>query len=152
MVIMSNDRKTKKNTKNLLSKLMKKSKKVKNTKPIKVRPSKYIDKRTDLVIPTHRPNKFKIGTIKKGRDNKLWKVISIRVGKMNTKRWIRASTMDIKCNNYLQHSIKQNVMKYKRGNKHGNKLYKSINQSIAIAYAMKKKKFPKCLLINDNKK
>lgn len=144
MATTSNNKKTKKNTKKLLAKLMRKTKKSKATKTKKSPPKKYIDKRPDLKIPTNRPNKLKIGTIKKGRDNKLWKVVSVRVGTINVKKWVRASTMDIKCNNYLQNSIKQNIMKYKSNNKS----YKSLNQAIAIAYAMTKKKFPKCLLAN----
>ena len=159
MVTVSNHNKTKKNKK-LLDKLMKRKNKTKKTKKItgkskknkqkskKVVPKKFIDGRPDLKIPTYRPNKLKIGTIKKGRDNKLWKVVSFRTNGMNVKKWVRATTMDIKCNNYLQNSVKHNIMKYKSNNKS----YKSLNQAIAIAYAMTKKKFPKCLLINSKNK
>jgi len=152
MSTSSTNQKTKKNTRKLLNKLIRKSKKNKSKKnkvrkTKKTSSNKYVDKRPDLKIPTYRPNKLKIGSIKKGRDNKLWKVVSIRTGGMNVKKWVRATTMDIKCNNYLQNSIKQNIMKYKSNNKS----YKSLNQAIAIAYAMTKKKFPKCLLINDKK-
>lgn len=146
MTVSSNNRKTKKNTKKLLSKLMGKSKKSgkKSASKTKKVAKKYVDRRPDLKIPTYRPTKFKIGTVKKGRDNRLWKVVSVKVGVMNIKKWVRATPMDVKCNNYLQSSIKQNITKYKSGNKS----YKSLNQAIAIAYAMTKKKFPKCLLLN----
>ncbi len=147
MVANSNSRKTKKNTKTLISKLMKKTKKTKVKRKEETK-NKFVDGRSDLKIPTYRPNKFKIGTVKKGRNNKLWKVVSIRTGNINVKKWVRATTMDIKCNNYLQNSVKQNIMKYKSNNKS----YKSINQAVAIAYAMTKKKFPKCLLTNNKNK
>lgn len=134
-----------KKTKKLLKKLTGKSKKTKSErKSKKVNKKKFIDSRPDLKIPTHRPTKFKIGTVKKGRDNKLWKVATINTNGINQKKWVRATPTDVKCNNYLHKSIKENIMKYKSNNKS----YKSINQAIAIAYAMTKKKFPNCLLTN----
>ena len=143
MVALANKKTTNKKTKKLISKLMGKSKKSKSKKVISS--EKTVDKYSHLKIPTQRPNNLKIGTIKKGRDNKLWKVVLVRVGSMNYKKWTRATTMDIKCTNYLQNSIKKNIIKYKSNNKS----YKSANQAIAIAYAMTKKRFPKCSLINN---
>lgn len=96
-----------------------------------------------LKIPKIKAYKLKIGVIKKGQDGKLWKVIN----KDNKKIWIKASIKDINCYNYLHNSIKTNITKYKNNNKQ----YKSVNQAIAIAYSMTKKKFPKCKFITKKK-
>ena len=80
---------------------------IKNLKTIK-------NTRPDLKIPIVRPNKLKIGTIRKGRDEKNWKVNTYKSGpKKGTKKWVRASRMDVRCSNYLSKSIKENIGKYK---------------------------------------
>lgn len=125
----------------------------KNKKTKKIRRNKKINKnlktikntRPDLKIPIVRPNKLKVGTIRKGRDEKNWKVNTYKSGpKKGTKKWVRASITDVRCSNYLSKSIKENIGKYKNNNSG----YKSVNQAIAIAYSMTKKKFPKCKLLD----
>ena len=48
--------------------------------------------------PKVRPYKFRLGTIKKGEDNRYWKVIK----KDKTKLWTRASRQETMCQNFLK--------------------------------------------------
>jgi hypothetical protein len=136
---MQNLIKNKKNKKSVKNKKRSRADNSVSRKAKKNKKLRYIDSRPDLKIPTVLPNKFKPGSVRKGRDNKLWKVV--RQG--NVKKWVRASRMDVRCNNYLMNSIKANIKKFNNRNSK----YRSRNQAIAIAYAMTKKKFPNCSLV-----
>lgn len=94
------------------------------------------------IEPNFKPYKFKVGTIKKGKDKKYWKVI------MNgsTKKWIKATRRETMCQNYLKSIIKKSLKKYKDGK------YKSSRQAIAISYSLTKRKFPSCKLVTNPRK
>lgn len=85
---------------------------------------------------------FKVGTIKKGKDNRYWKVA---VNIKGSKEWIRTTRKETLCQNYLKLSIKKNLLKYKKGE------YKSSKQAVAIAYSITKRKYPKCKLVTNSR-
>ena len=130
-MLQNNNNKLKKTkVKNKFSNKLQKTKKSKKIQKIQ--------KLKSIKFPKIKPYKLKVGVMKRSKDGKLWKVVI----KNNKKIWIRANINDIKCYNYLHNSIKSNIAKYKNNNKQ----YKSINQAVAIAYSMTKKKFPNCKL------
>jgi hypothetical protein len=135
----------------MLSNNQAKTKKVKKmTKMTKSTKSnnKINEKNNNIKTPKMLLTKLRIGTIRKGRDGKLWKVDKFQSGdNKGKKKWSRASRSDVMCSNYLKKSIRQNIETYKRGN---NRI-KSNKQAIAIAYSMAQKKFPKCTIFTRRK-
>ena len=85
----------------------------------------------------------RVGTYKKGIDNKMWKVIKTKNG---VKRWkkIKEYNLLMKCKKYLKKKINQNLTEYKKGR------YKNNKQAIAVAYSQTLKKYPNCKKILKN--
>jgi hypothetical protein len=95
----------------------------------------------DNNVPKIKPYKLRLGTVKKGEDNRYWKVIKVK----NSKKWIRASRQDTMCQNFLKRMIQKNLKKYKEGG------YSSSKQAVAVSYSITKRKFPKCRLVTNKK-
>lgn len=104
---------------------------------------KKINKKKGKVIeqPKPKPYKLRLGTVKKGVDNKYWKVVK----KDSTKVWTRASRQETMCQNFLKKIIQKNLKKYKEGG------YSSSRQAVAVSYSMTKRKFPSCKLVSNLK-
>jgi hypothetical protein len=91
--------------------------------------------------PKHKPYRFRLGTVKKGEDNRYWKVVKKDKGKV----WTRASRQETMCQNFLKKMIQKNLKKYKGGG------YSSSRQAVAVSYSMTKRKFPSCKLVSNMK-
>tara|TARA_B100001057_G_C22328376_1_gene748519 strand:- start:317 stop:616 length:300 start_codon:yes stop_codon:yes gene_type:complete len=91
------------------------------------------------IVSSKNIQNFKVGSIKKGKDKKLYKVT---LSKKGIKKWEKTSGWETRCYNYLQSRIKRNIKKYKQGK------FKSAKQAVAISYSQTKKKFPTCSMFN----
>jgi hypothetical protein len=103
--------------------------------------SKVVENSKIVEQPKPRPYKFRLGTVKKGEDNKYWKVVKKDKGKV----WTRTSRQETMCQNFLKKMIRKNLKKYKGGG------YSSSRQAVAVSYSMTKRKFPSCKLVSNMK-
>ena len=76
---------------------------------------------------------MKLGTVRMGPDNRLWKIVRDNNSEYYRKIWIHATKYDIKCYKELKLAISKNIKRFK------NKELKSKKQAIAISYAFIKK-------------
>ena len=116
---------------------------IKNNTETKKSKNKNINNKKSKIEeqPKPKPYKFKLGTVKKGEDDRYWKVVKDN----KVKKWIRASRQETMCQNFLKKIIQKNLKKYKEGG------YSSSRQAVAVSYSMTKRKFPSCKLVSNLK-
>jgi hypothetical protein len=102
----------------------------------------HLNNFTGELEPKIKAYKFKLGTIKKGKDKRYWKVVKAGTLKI----WNRANRRETMCQNFLKQSINKSLKKYKKGD------YKSAKQAVAVGYSLTKRKFPNCQLVTNPKK